>query len=36
MARILVIDDDASITRVTREHLAREGHAVIEAYEGDM
>ncbi len=34
MARILVIDDDASITRVTREHLARDGHTVIEAYGG--
>ncbi len=34
MARILVVDDDASITRVTREHLTREGHTVIEAYDG--
>ena len=34
MARILVIDDDASITRVAREHLTREGHTVIEAYGG--
>ncbi len=34
MARILVIDDDASVTRVTREHLTREGHTVIEAYDG--
>ena len=34
MARILVIDDDASITRVTREHLLRDGHTVIEACDG--
>ncbi len=30
MARVLVIDDDASITRVTREHPARAGHVVLE------
>lgn len=36
MARILVIDDDASIIRVTREHLLQDGHAVIEAYEGEV
>ena len=34
MARILVIDDDASVTRVVREHLLRDGHTVIEAYDG--
>ena len=34
MARVLVIYDDESITRITLEHLARAEHLVLEASEG--
>ena len=35
MARILVIDDDASIRALLREVLEMEGHAVQDAADGD-
>ena len=34
MARILLIDDDASIRKPVRLHLEREGHVVDEASDG--
>jgi CheY-like chemotaxis protein len=36
MARILVIDDDASVRMVVREMLNRAGHKVAEAADGQL